>query len=115
MTAIKFATVLTMIAALGAAGAASATEFESNGKSVEVRYQDLDLSKKADQRALNARIKRAAAKVCTTGESSAAIRKCQAVAAAHVRSEVELAIAKAQNGERYADARKDKPAGADSH
>ncbi|WP_313806329.1 UrcA family protein [Sphingobium sp.] len=112
MTAIKFAAAFAAIAALGAAGSASAIEFESNGKSVEVSYHDLDLSKKGDQRLLDARIKRAAEKVCPTSDSSAAIRKCQQVAAAHVRSSVELAIAKAQSGERYADMGKEKPVGA---
>src|SRR3546814_14659673 len=47
MIAIKFAAA---IAAMGAAGTASAIEFESNGKSVEVSYHDLDLSKTSDQR-----------------------------------------------------------------
>lgn len=110
MNAVKLIAAFAMVAA--GTAAASATEFESNGKSVEVSYHDLDLSKKSDQRALNGRIKRAAEKVCPTNDTSAAIKKCQAVAAAHVRSSVELAIAKAQNGERYADMGKDKPLGA---
>src|SRR3546814_10721892 len=46
MIAIKFAAA---IAAMGAAGTASSIEFESNGKSVEVSYHDLDLSKTSDQ------------------------------------------------------------------
>ncbi|AMK22421.1 UrcA family protein [Sphingobium sp. SJ10-10] len=112
MTAIKFAAALATIAALGVAGTASAIEFESNGKSVEVSYHDLDLSKKSDQRILNVRIKRAAAKVCPTSDATAAIAKCQQVAAAHVRNSVELAVAKAQSGERFADMGKEKPVGA---
>lgn len=112
MTAIKFAATLAAFAVLGTAGAASATMFESNGKSVEVSYHDLDLSTKSGQRALNGRIKRAAEKVCPGNDTTAAIKKCQQVAAAHVRSSVELAIARAQNGERYADLSKEKPVGA---
>ena len=102
MIAVKFAPVFAAVALLGAAGTASATEFESNGK---------DLSKKDDQRVLNARIKRAAAKVCPTTDTTAAIKKCQQVATAHVRGSVELAVARAQNGERYADMGKEKPVG----
>ncbi|APL94515.1 UrcA family protein [Sphingobium indicum] len=109
MIAIKFAAA---IAAMGAAGTASAIEFESNGKSVEVSYHDLDLSKTSDQRVLNARIRRAAAKVCPLNDNTAAFEKCQQVAAAHVRGAVELAIAKAGNGERFADRGKEKPVGA---
>ena len=111
MIAVKFAPVFAAVALLGAAGTASATGFESNGKSVEVSYHDLDLSKKDDQRVLNARIKRAAAKVCPTTDTTAAIKKCQQVATAHVRGSVELAVARAQNGERYADMGKEKPVG----
>jgi hypothetical protein len=43
---------------------------------------------------------------------TAAIAKCQRQAAAHVRSNVELAIAKAQGAQRYADLGKEKPVGA---
>lgn len=109
MTAIKLIAALASIAALGTAGAASAIAFESNGKTVEVRYQDLDLSQKAGQRALNGRISRAAEKVCAGNDSSSAMKKCQRVAAAHVRESVELAIANAQNGARFADMGKEKP------
>lgn len=103
MIAIKFTAALAAMAAMAAAGTASAIEFESNGKSVEVSYHDLDLSKTSDQRVLNARIRRAAAKVCPLNDTTAAIEKCQQVAAAHVRGAVDLAVAKAQNGERFAD------------
>lgn len=112
MKAINFIAAVAAIATLGIAGAASASEFVSNGKTAEVRYHDLDLTKKSDQRALNARINRAAAKVCADSGTSAVFKKCQAVAAAHVRKPVELAIAKAQNGERYAEMGTEKPIGA---
>lgn len=106
------AKMIAAVALLGFAVTASAAEFESNGKTADVRYQDLDLSSAKGQNALKGRIWRAAWKVCEHGTTSAEIKKCQTVAAAHVRSSVELAIAKANNGERYADMGKDKPVGA---
>jgi len=111
MIAFKFAPAFAAIVALGAAGAASATEFQSNGKTVEVNYHDLDLSSAKGQNMLKGRIWRAAWKVCAEGATSAEMKKCQSVAAAHVRSSVELAVAKAQSGERYADMNKEKPVG----
>jgi UrcA family protein len=108
--------VAKMIAAASAAAllgvTANAAEFESNGRTADVRYGDLDLSSAKGQNVLKGRIWRAAWKVCEHGATSAEIKKCQSVAAAHVRSSVELAIAKANNGERYADMGKDKPLGA---
>lgn len=110
MIAVK---CLAAIAAVAVAGTASATTFESNGHSTEVRYHDLDLSKKADQHKLNARIKRAAAKVCPSQDSNEA-KRCQAVAVAHVRAPIEAAIAKAngQGGAVYAEKGESKPVGA---
>ncbi len=112
MIVVKMIAAASTAALLGVAATASAAEFESNGKTSEVRYQDLDLSSAKGQNALKGRIWSAAWKVCQNGATSAEIRKCQSVAAAHVRSNVELAIAKANNGERYADMGKDKPLGA---
>ncbi|AEG47842.1 hypothetical protein Sphch_0140 [Sphingobium chlorophenolicum L-1] len=106
------AKMIAVAALLGAAGTASAVEFESNGKTAEVRYNDLDLSSAKGQNVLKGRIWRAAWKVCEHGATSAEIKKCQSVAAAHVRSSVELAIAKAQSGERFAEMGKEKPVGA---
>jgi len=112
MIATKWIAAASAAALLGIAATASAAEFESNGKTAEVRYNDLDLSKPTDQHVLKARIWRAAYKVCAYGPTTATVNKCQSVAAAHVRSSVELAIGKAGNGERYADMRKEKPVGA---
>ncbi|UZW55412.1 UrcA family protein [Sphingobium sp. JS3065] len=103
------AKMIAVAALLGVAGTASAEEFESNGKTAEVRYHDLDLSSVKGQRALKGRIWRAAWKVCEHGATSAEIKKCQSVAAAHVRGSVELAIAKAGSGARFADKGKEKP------
>lgn len=116
MTAIKIiAASLAAMASLGSA-AASAAEFESNGRSVEVRYRDLDLSSRSGQRALNYRINRAAQQVCSGQEVSSMEKKCQKLAVAHVRRSVELAVAKAApksgQSERLAAMGKEKPAGA---
>jgi len=77
MIAFKFAPAFAAIVALGAAGAASATEFQSNGKTVEVNYHDLDLSSAKGQNMLKGRIWRAAWKVCADGATSAEMKKCQ--------------------------------------
>lgn len=106
------AKIIAAAALLGISTMASAVEFESNGKTTEVSYRDLDLSSDKGQHALKARIWRAAWKVCEHGTTSAEIKKCQSVAAAQVRTSVELAIAKANNSERYADLGKDKIVGA---
>ncbi len=74
---------------------AGAIPFESNGRTANVRYDDLDLSSPADQRILNTRIRHAAAKVCpapTMGER----RVCQSIAINQVREPVTAAIARAQ-------------------
>lgn len=112
MTATTFIAALAAVAALGTAGAASATEFESNGKTFEVHYGDLDLSQKAGQRALNARVKRAAAKVCPADASATAVKKCQIAAIAHVRASMDSAIARAETGDRLAGMSKEKAVGA---
>lgn len=86
---------------LGSVAQADIIPFQSNGRTVEVRYGDLDLGKKADQRTLTARINSAAGKVCaarTVRES----RSCQLLAIEQVRAPVAAAIARAQSGERYA-------------
>ncbi|BAI96007.1 hypothetical protein Sj15T_03380 [Sphingobium sp. TA15] len=101
------AKMIAVAALLGVAGTASAVEFESNGRTTEVRYNDLDLASAKGQNVLKGRIWRAAWRVCERGATSAEIRKCQTVAADHVRGAVELAIAKAGSGERFADRGKD--------
>ena len=104
---------LSAIALTGAAAQASVIPFESNGRTVEVRYDDLDLSKKDDQRALTLRVRRAAAKVCP-GRTVQDVRSCQISAIDHVREPVAIAIAKAQtqDASRYAEVGKDKVPGA---
>lgn len=92
---------LCSLAAMGVAARADIIPFESNGRVVEVDYRDLDLGKKADQQELNARIRRAAVKVCparTVQES----RSCQLTAIDHIREPIAAAIARAQSDSRYA-------------
>ncbi|MEJ7927758.1 UrcA family protein [Sphingobium sp. AN641] len=102
-TAIKTISALTAIAALAAGSAASAGEFQSNGRTAAVRFGDLDLSKAEGQKQLQQRINKAASRVCSTAslnESNA----CRKLAIANIKAPVEAAIARAQSGERYADA-----------
>lgn len=106
-----------MLASLGAAalaasaGMASARGFESNGHTTEVRYHDLDLSTPYGQRALNARIKRAAVKVCPA-DTIAASKQCQKLAVANLRAPIDADIAKAQSRseERFAELGKEQAA-----
>lgn len=81
--------------------AASAEPFISNGQNFEVRYGDLNLASKADQRELRGRLFQAARKVCAA-EPANAIQKCRSGALAHVRAPVAAAIAAAERGERLA-------------
>lgn len=100
---------LAAVVLTGTAAHAGAIPFESNGRTADVRHDDLDLSKPADQRRLNTRIRRAAARVCpalTVRET----RACQTVAMNHVREPIAAAIAKAQGqgASQLAEASKDK-------
>lgn len=103
---IKSLSALSAVAALAlSAGAASAASFESNGKTVNVRHGDLDLSRPADQARLKARIARAAVRTCAEYQGSAATQ-CRRLAVAQVRVPVETAIARASTPERFAAASK---------
>lgn len=86
------------------AGAASAEDFVSNGRTTQVYHGDLDLSNPAHQAQLRSRIARAAKRVCSTGEL-ATEQACKAKAMAHVAAPVNAAIARAETRDRYADAR----------
>ncbi|MEA3391240.1 UrcA family protein [Sphingobium sp. CCH11-B1] len=88
------------------AGAASATEinaFQSNGRTAEVYHGDLDLTKADQRQHLQARISRAAGRVCSNG-TLAEQQACRKLAVAQVQSRVSAAIARAETKERYADA-----------
>ncbi|WHO37830.1 UrcA family protein [Sphingobium sp. AP49] len=102
----KIIAALGTLALMGTAGAASAEEFISNGRTTQVRFGDLDLTRQADQQQLRTRIARAANKVCATTDL-AAMTACRAAAIARVEAPVATAIARAESGQRYADAGKD--------
>ena len=87
------------------AGAASAQEFDSNGRTTGVYHGDLDLTKAAHQQQLRSRIARAASRVCSSMDLQAQ-QACKAKAIAHVEAPISAAIARAETGERYADAGK---------
>ncbi|SCW69190.1 UrcA family protein [Sphingobium faniae] len=88
------------------AGSASAETFISNGRTFEVRFNDLDLSRTADQQELQDRIGRAASRVCSSPNLTEANR-CRSNAIAHVKVPVATAIAQAQSKARYAEAGKE--------
>lgn len=101
----KIAAALASAALLASAGAASAQEFQSNGRTTGVYHGDLDLSKPAHQQQLRSRIARAANRVCSSMDLQAQMN-CKAKAIAHVQAPINAAIARAETGERYADAGK---------
>ena len=91
------------IALLASAGAASAQEFQSNGRTKEVFHGDLNLTRAADQQTLRNRIVRAASRVCSSTNLSAQMT-CRSKTIAHFQAPINAAIARAETGERYADA-----------
>ncbi|MEC3911807.1 UrcA family protein [Sphingobium sp. CR2-8] len=99
----KFAAAVASAALLATTGVASAQEFQSNGRTDEVFHGDLNLSKAADQKVLRARILRSASRVCGSNNLAEA-QACKAKAIAHVQAPINAAIARAETGERYADA-----------
>ncbi|WP_298398282.1 UrcA family protein [Sphingobium sp.] len=102
-TSSKFTAAVISIALAASAGAASAQEFQSNGRTSEVYHGDLDLTKADQQKQLRSRIARAASRVCANGNLEAQM-SCRARAIAHVETPVNAAIARAETKERYADA-----------
>lgn len=107
MTAASVLNILKVVSVstlgiLSVAASADVIPFQSNGRTADVGYQDLDLAKKADQQELKARIRRAAVKVCparTVQES----RSCQLVAIDHVREPLARAFARAQGENHFAE------------
>ncbi|MCP1468683.1 UrcA family protein [Sphingobium sp. OAS761] len=85
------------------AGVAAAQDFQSNGRTSEVHHGDLNLSKAADQKELRRRIASAASRVCASRDLAMAAA-CRSNAIAHVEAPVSAAIARAETGDRYADA-----------
>lgn len=103
MFATKTLFALTAIASLTAAGSANAREFESNGRTAVVRYNDIDLADAAGQKELQRRIRAASVRVCTNSDRLV-MQACTEKARDHVKAPVASAIARATTGERYADA-----------
>ncbi|MFD1107429.1 UrcA family protein [Sphingobium olei] len=102
IAAIASATVALALTA-GAAGAAGINDFQSNGRSVEVRHGDLDLTKADQRQQLQTRISRAASRVCSKGGLNEQ-QACRKLAIAQVQPRISAAIARAETKERYADA-----------
>lgn len=103
MFATKAMIALTTIASLAAAGSANAGEFQSNGRTTAVRYHDIDLTNAVGQKELRRRIRVASNRVCASNDRSQ-MQACSKKALEHVEAPVASAIARAANGERYADA-----------
>lgn len=102
----KIIAAFSSIALLASAGAASAEDFASNGRTTQVRFGDLDLSNQAHQQELRTRIARAANRVCSSMDLTV-MRTCKERAIAHVEAPIAAAIARADSKDRYADAGKD--------
>ena len=92
--AIKLLSAGVAAMVLSVSAQADVFPFESNGRTAEVRYQDLNLGNKADRHELDVRIRRAAVKVCRDRTVQRS-RACQLAAIDHVRAPLEAAIAKA--------------------
>jgi UrcA family protein len=101
----RFTATLAATLCLAAATPAFAERFESNGKQVEVRYGDLDLTNADHQKELRQRISAAATKVCANTDFSQ-YTTCRTAVLRHTREPVAVAVAKAGTNARYADAGK---------
>lgn len=104
MFATKTLIALTAIASLAAAGSAHAGEFQSNGRTAAVRYQDINLADAAGQKELQRRIHVATRQVCSSSDTRT-MEACRKLALDHVKAPIASAIARAATSERYADAK----------
>ncbi|MBE1526295.1 UrcA family protein [Sphingopyxis sp. OAS728] len=86
--------------------AAPAVAVATENRAVEVRVDDLSLTRTADRERLDTRLKSAARSVCRTGLRGAAESARQSACVSNVLSSVEFqaeqAIARAQNGTQLA-------------
>lgn len=98
-----FAALPIAAALLTGASVASAAAPQAQAKTVEVRFGDLNLADKADQRRLHNRIARATMNVCMDA-SRKVDAQCRWETSQRVKAPVAQAIARAENGERFADA-----------
>ncbi len=107
MNAPKFTTrfTATLAATLCLIGAAPAFagEMVSNGRQIEVRYADLDLTQSHGKAELDRRIKSAAYRVCS-GRELHEVAVCRQATLKNTQAPVANAIARAETKARYADA-----------
>lgn len=96
-------TALIAATALIAGTPAFAGTFESNGRTTEVRYDDLDLSQASGRQVLNKRLRKAARQVCPATDMREAMT-CREKAFDNVAQPVDAVIARAETKARYADA-----------
>jgi len=94
---------LVAAAALVTGSPAFAEPFLSNGRTVEVRYGDLDLSQPAGQTELKHRLNKAAFRVCALSPRDE-MAACRKITLRNVSQPVKTAIALAETRARYADA-----------
>lgn len=96
-------TAIAAASLIAVAGVANAAEFVSNGQTTEVRHGDLRLNTASGQKELDRRVKAAAGRVCQIGTLEERMH-CRKLAVANVQAPVAAAIARAETGERYAEA-----------
>lgn len=90
-------------AALVAGSPAFAGDFVSNGRTAEVRYDDLDLTQASGRQVLDKRLRKAASQVCAA-TTVREVMLCREKALDNVAKPVRTAIARAETKGRYADA-----------
>jgi len=107
----RFAPSLTlMVAALALPSATlMAAPVEEAAQTASVSYADLDLSGPAGAAALKARVRAAARSVCGDEDTRdlrirSRIESCRTAALTQAAPQIEVAMAKAQNNQRYAQA-----------
>lgn len=94
---------LAAAAALITAAPAFAAPFASNGRTAEVRFADLDLTKSDDRSELNRRLYRAATRVCSSMDFRE-VTRCREGALRNIKQPVRAALARAETRARYAEA-----------
>lgn len=108
-TSLKTKSITAALAAALIAGTpAFADTFQSNGKTMEVRYSDLDLTKAAGRAELKGRLFHAATRVCPSMDFREA-QACRTRALRNIQEPMATAIAAAESRARFADASMTKP------
>lgn len=99
----RFTATLAATLCLIGGAPAFASEMVSDGRQIEVRYGDLDLTQAEGKTQLNRRIKSAAHRVCS-GRELHEVRVCREATLEKTQAPVAKAIARAETKARYADA-----------